>query len=255
MICVGIDLATEARNTAMARLRWRDGSALVEHVQVGVDDEEIVDAVRSADIAGIDCPLGWPEDFLDFLAAQRSGSMGAPDDSGIAWRRSLAYRRTDVVVHEVTGRWPLSVATDRIGLTAMRAVALLAALDAIGVNVDRSGRGRIAEVYPAAALRLWNLPAQGYKGSKGRVALGQLLAQFQAMAPWLALGKYAALMGRSDHAFDAVIAALIARAHSLELTAKPADVDRGHASVEGWIVLPTGRLSGLSPDQGGDQRE
>ena len=33
----------------------------------------------------------------------------------MAWRRKLAYRVTDEVVHAAVGRWPLSVAADRIG--------------------------------------------------------------------------------------------------------------------------------------------
>ncbi len=33
-----------------------------------------------------------------------------------------------------------------------------------GEAIDRSGGGRFVEAYPAAALRIWELPSKGYKG-------------------------------------------------------------------------------------------
>lgn len=71
-------------------------------------------AAEAANItkAGIDCPLGWPDEFAAFLAAWSSGTFVAPVDiAGKEWRRRLAYRRTDEVVRA------------RLGLTA-RAAAL-----------------------------------------------------------------------------------------------------------------------------------
>ena len=141
MITVGVDLAAQPQNTAIARLHWRDGQAHAELVQLDADDEVVIEAVGTSVVTGIDCPLGWPETFLTFLSSQRRGTLNPPPDPGVEWRRGLAYRRTDFAVHELTNHWPLSVATDRIGLTAMRAVSILARLVAAGMAVDRAGGG------------------------------------------------------------------------------------------------------------------
>lgn len=79
------------------------------------------------------------------------------------WRRTLAYRETDREASRLTGRWPLSVSTDRLGLTAMRCAGLLARIAQSGIEVDRSGAGAVVEVYPGASLRLWQLPTAGYR--------------------------------------------------------------------------------------------
>jgi len=66
-----------------------------------------------------------------------------------------------------------------------------------------------------------------------------LLAALQAQAPWLAWdeGSRDACV-RSDDALDAVLAALIARAGALGLTARPEGEDLELARREGWIHLP-----------------
>ena len=56
-----------------------------------------------------------------------------------------------VLDREITGRWPLSVATDRLGLTAMHCAVLLdTSGDELGIPVDRSGGGTAIEVYEPA---------------------------------------------------------------------------------------------------------
>ena len=111
-------------------------------LSLGVDDADIAEAALSAAKLGLDCPLGWPDDFLRFLQAHQAGRAVAPQEvAGRDWRRRLAYRATDRVVREVTGLTPLSVAADRIGLTAMRAAGLLARLADEGRPVDRAGGG------------------------------------------------------------------------------------------------------------------
>jgi len=60
--------------------------------------------------------------------------------------RPAAYRLTDEVLHQEVGIWPLSVSTDRIGVTAMRCAPLLDALAAADHPVDRAGGGRVVEV-------------------------------------------------------------------------------------------------------------
>lgn len=208
MFTIGVDLAAEPTKTALARIDWNHESATLTQVEVGLDDTRIVSASQNADAVGIDCAFGWPREFVDFLTAHASGLLPDRSLSGKAWRRQLSYRHTDRFVHEVTGRWPLSVATDRLGLTAMRCAELLAAFSLDGVTVDRSGVGRVVEVYPAAALRCWEIPVTGYK--KHSDNRREALRNLQRAAPWLqTTDEQTTVLEQSDDAFDALISALV----------------------------------------------
>ena len=251
MLTVGVDLAAEPANTAVTRIRWTDSSAAVQAVGVGVDDPVLVDEITASDKAGIDCPLGWPRRFVEFVAQHQDGGFVAPTDvAGKDWRRQLALRETDLVIRSTTGLIPLSVAADRIGLAAMRCAGLLGRLAAAGAPVDRSGAGVVVEVYPAAALKHWGLTFRRYKGTANTAVRHQLVDTLTAAAPWLELGDHGQVCRRSDHALDAVIAALNARAAALQLATTPDAEQLGAARTEGWIALPTGTLADLiqNPD-------
>ena len=147
VLTVGVDLAAEPTDTAVAVVHWSASKArLREVVRPGTDDT-VIAAIRSADKAGIDCPLGWPDAFVSFVGAHQRGTALSEDEPGDkAWRRSLAWRHTDEVVRDATAIVPLSVAADRIGHTAMRCAVLQARLANLGDPVDRSGAGRVVEV-------------------------------------------------------------------------------------------------------------
>ncbi|MFG1834105.1 DUF429 domain-containing protein [Micromonospora chersina] len=247
MLTAGIDLAAEDTNTAVAWVRWTATGAVLEELIIGAGDDELLRAASAADKAGIDCPLGWPEPFVEFVIAHYRGELAAPTDLiGRDWRRRLAWRRTDVVTHELTGRLSLSVAADRIAHTAMRCAALLARLAEGGQPVDRSGGGTVVEVYPAASLRQWGLPHRGYKGRQNSGALNGLVDQLTTTAPWLQLGGFEPVCRGSDHAVDAVVAALTARAAAIGQATRPAEADLAAATTEGWIALPTAPLASLT---------
>ncbi|MFJ6154545.1 DUF429 domain-containing protein [Micromonospora profundi] len=246
MLTAGIDLAAEDTNTALAWIRWTATGAVLEELTVGVGDDQILRAVSVADKVGIDCPLGWPEPFVEFIIAHHRGYLAAPTDVvGRDWRRTLAWRRTDMVTHELTGRLSLSVAADRIAHTAMRCAALLARLAANGTPVDRSGGGAIVEVYPAASLKQWGLPYRGYKGRQNGNALNDLVNGLLNSAPWLQLGDFELVCRSSDHAIDAVVAALTARAAAIGQATRPGPAELAAANTEGWIALPTTPLASL----------
>jgi predicted nuclease with RNAse H fold len=246
MLTVGVDLAAQPEGTAIAYLEWSTGRASLRGLVVGANDDTIVESVRQADKVGIDCPLGWPVPFVEFVAAHQRGTVSIPPDlPGRDWRRRLAYRLTDLAVREATGQRPLSVAADRIGHTAMRAAGLLARLAAEGHPVDRTGTGVVVEVYPAASLRCWQLPHQGFKGSKNLTTLGELVGRLQKSAPWLDLAGYETDCRSSDHALDAVVAALTARAATQGLVTVPRLDQLDTARSEGWIALPTSPISDL----------
>ncbi len=235
MHTIGVDLASDPRTTALCTVAWEDGRARIAALRVGADDDEILAAHAAAEVTGIDSPFGWPAAFLTFLCATSRLSVGAPAPWSAEVARALRYRATDTAVHELTRRWPLSVSSDLIAVVAMRCQGLLARM---GVS-DRSGDGRVFEVYPAAALQRWGLPSRRYKGPAGRAVRDEIVGGLCAAAPWLNLsGAEAARFAADDDALDALVAALNARAAALGLAVLP-DADARHeASREGWIAVP-----------------
>ncbi len=244
MLTVGVDLAASAATTAVAVLDWTSRPCVVELIQPA-DDEAVVQACRGADKVGLDCPLGWPLPFVDFVIAHRDGRPVA-GAATVEQRRQLAYRATDLHC-QALGMRPLSVSADRIGHAAFRAAALLPRLDP---GSDRSGAGRVVETYPAGSLRRWgDANPHGYKGAPGQARLAAKVGWLLDVLP-LAFGSpdIERACTTSDHAFDAVIAGITAR-----LVLEPGAVDpipdklREHARVEGWIAVPTaGSLRALA---------
>ena len=240
MITAGVDLASRDTATASCTVEWSAAGARVVALRCGQGDEDLVDVIAAADVTGIDIPLGWPDAFVASVTAHHRGEPwpSAP-------LASLCYRATDLHLEQRlralgTSRRPLSVTTDRIAIPAMRAARLLPRLAARGIPVDRAGSGRVVEVYPAAALDVWGLPSRQYKGVEGAATRARLLAALeQRLAPTLSLdGATRATCSASDHALDALVAALIARTVGRGLCARPPDDQLAQARREGWIALP-----------------
>jgi len=201
-----------------------------------LDDDELKRLVLTVDKVGIDVPLGWPERFVQAIAAHQAFQ---PWPIPMGMESELFYRQTDRFVRQHTGLVPLSVCADRIAWPAVRASRLMSELASAGVQVDRSGlTGSIVEVYPAAALRTWLSQQYHYKGPKGADALkslaGDLLKQ-----DWL---KFEAgswdTCTQVEHCFDALVAALVAHAHTSGLCEDIAPEQVASARIEGWIALP-----------------
>jgi predicted nuclease with RNAse H fold len=246
VLTAGVDLAADPAGTAVAAISWTATGAVVDVVAVPAGDDVIVELAGRADKIGIDCPLGWPDDFVAFVSAHRTGVAPIPEGvDAKQWRRRLAWRHTDEVARRMTGLVPLSVSADRIGHTAMRCAALQTRLARAGRSVDRSGTGTVVEVYPAASLKVWGLPWRGYKTAKNQAALGAVVDHLQQAAPWLDLGHHEHLCRRSDHALDAVVAALTARAAVQDQVCRPEQRELPAARTEGWIAIPTAQLAAL----------
>ena len=244
MITAGIDLAAEPKGTALALIDWSDRSGKLVDLKVGVADSVIVEDVSNAGKIGIDCALGWPMEFVDFVSNHNDPNAKSHQvEGGMDWRRRLSYRETDRAVRAKTGRWPLSVSTDRLGLTAMRCAGLLGRLEKTGIQIDRSGAGVVAEVYPGATIRVWGFDTTGYRKSVDERK--RLLNQILEQANWLDTSSFASLMLESCDAFDAVIAALASRAAFLGLSEPPTQSQMSQARIEGWIALPVGKISEL----------
>jgi predicted nuclease with RNAse H fold len=245
---LGVDLAAATKKTAAAVVEWGTFGARLVHLTLDVDDAEIVRLFGSCDLTGIDCPVGWPDAFLPFLAGHLSGEpRPVLDYDGIGGRRLLAYRDTDRFVTARTGLIPLSVSADRLAHPAMRCAVIQAKIARDHGPQPRDGSGRLAEVYPAASLKSWGLLARGYKGRGGAEAqrLVEILDGLKQSAPWLALAGREDQLAGSDDLFDALIAALTARAVALGKTLRPDAGHAGAARTEGWIHLPIGGLAAL----------
>ena len=236
MITAGVDLSSQTAHTASCIIEWSGLGATVTDLKVDVDDCAIAALVQSVDKLGIDVPLGWPLAFADAVAQHsRQGSWPVDYTHGDAL--AYRYRRTDLWVWKTLRTSPpLSVSTDRIAIPAMRAAAVFSRL---AEEVALDGSGVVVEVYPAAALRRWGFTWRGYKRKEADARRLLVERVFKETAPWLSVApSETELCLASDDAFDALVAALAARAVAASLVEPiPAD-ERTAARKEGWIAVP-----------------
>jgi hypothetical protein len=256
-VTLGIDLASQPKNTALCAIDWEPRGARVISLVKGVtddgmtplDDTFLVSAMRGAGGAfpaptkiAFDAPLGWPVDFV--RAMRDPTSWPVPIGGG---RERLERRATDHWVRKAAGKQPLSVTTDRIAYAAMRAAGILAHYaTTFDEEIDRSGvTGLICEAYPDPAIRalgVWPPGAglrESYKGAATGLREG-ILDRLTISAPWLVISadqRDACI--QSDDCLDALICALVARAAELGLTVAPPEEMQADAAAEGWIHLPT----------------
>jgi predicted nuclease with RNAse H fold len=267
-LSMGIDLASQPKKTAVCIVRWEGGRASLASLARGLADDgsplhtkwlsTTAYGVRGdygAPITkvGIDAPFGWPEPFLDAVAAYRDGpswpvGMDNPLDE-------CRLRETDRAVHRRSGKWPLSVAADRIALPAMRCASLLTDIGAhAGADaVARDGAGLCCEVYPDPALRYWTdqtreglAPRESYKGADKGDRRRALLSAILTQVPLEDVDRRLEKVAGEDDYLDALICALVARAAELGLTHPPqTEAELGRAPLEGWIHLPSRPLERL----------
>ncbi|HEU5268967.1 MAG TPA: DUF429 domain-containing protein [Jatrophihabitans sp.] len=249
---VGIDLAGSAKRTATCRVEWVPGGLSVEFSD-DCDDRALaqllVDSAQAGHRVGIDCPLGWPIDFVSTVVAHSAHAPLPPPAELV--RRSdhkalnpLLYRMTDEVIwNETKSRPPLSVSANLLGVVALRCARLLGDVEREHrLQLDRSGlTGPIAEVYPAATLRRWRLSGlASYKRPEAKQAR-QSIVELLEKALGLELPDAAVDECVLSHdSLDAMIAAFAARAAALGRTIRPAEgTETERALIEGWIHLPT----------------
>lgn len=245
MRTVGVDLSAEPRATAVAVVEWAAQSASVTTLQLGAADADVLAALDGADRAALDCPLGWPEPFVEFLTAHRDGHVRVPAGvGGLAWRRTLSRRTTDLACEQLTGVRPLSVAADRIAAVAMRGAGLLSALADQGRPVDRAGGGLLVETYPPLRCSAGGCRTRPTRerGTGPRSASSSTHSSAACLSTSLTTRACAA---SPDDALDAVLCALVARAAALGRVTAPPQTSRRTVAAEGWIVLPDGTLDSL----------
>lgn len=239
MLTVGIDVASQDARTAICSIRWGDEQAQIEPLGAPHgSDGEVRRSVEAADRVGVDIPLGWPGAFVESITRHHRGEAWPAADM-----TSLRLRETDRWLTRQARRpgepgarcHPMSVSTNLIAIPAMRMARVLG-------PVDRSGAGKVVEVYPAAALFVWGLPYRQYKGARPdhRERRHALVDQLRARAPWL-VAAHADDWERireNDHEVDALIASLVARAKAFGLCDDDYDATSEDARSEGWIALP-----------------
>lgn len=225
MRTLGIDLASQPKGTGACVVDWAPGTAVAMPVTGLLDDAALDGWAAQVDVVAIDAPLGWPDEFVAAVTAYHRGEPWPASEL-----LSLRYRLTDRTVASMTGVRPLSVSSDLIGVCAFRAARLRSMFPAV-------------EVYPAGALRVWGLPATGYKGVRGAAVRREIVSGIMRRCPWLAVDETALL--RRDHDLDALLCALVARAVATGRTHQPPPDAAEVAAREGWIHLPTCALEEL----------
>ena len=273
MVTLGVDLASQPKKTGICLIRWDDGSAHVESLCKGASDDDLLELFERTgedriDKIGIDAPFGWPRCFTKAVAAYTQVKPWPPEDDEMDGERGprpplselfpttlfphLRYRRTDEVVECAMRQvWkeksrpdqrvkPLSVSSDRIAAPAMRTAGLFAQWAVNnGKLIDRSGSGCFVEVYPAAALARWGLRSTGYKGTtKEHQKRRKDLVLDLAHKSGLDLTAHEKQCKASDDVLDALVAALVTRAHHIDECEEILADDQQLAEEEGWIALP-----------------
>jgi predicted nuclease with RNAse H fold len=229
MITLGIDLASQPKETAACRIDWNEDRGEVVDLEADCDDARLDDLIHHSHATGIDAPLGWPSAFI---GAMTHWSHRQWDNQR---RDELTLRLTDREVTRLSGLRPLRVAADRIALPALRAMALL---HRHGV-ADRSGPpgGSFFEVYPAGSLKQWGLLGRPSYRGKGSAAEARRTILRRTLQKRFAL-KIPTIADTSDHLLDAVIASITTRlAHAGGTLCWTPD-QQTQAATEGWIHLP-----------------
>ena len=232
MLTVGIDLAAQPQDTAACEVRWHEAHVEIIGWHSPLNDEQILALIERADKVGIDVPLGWPTEFVRAVYRHCLQKKWPVVDT-----RRYQLRATDRFVHQRIKLRPLSVSTDRIGIPAARAAHILSNLLS---DLDRTGAGKIVEVYPAAALKIWGFCHRGYKGKEGTAVRDKLVHLWgQSTSAWGRWTEEALFKSRSnDNLFDALIAATVARCAALNLTLPVPPGLKRRARIEGWIAVP-----------------
>ena len=246
MHVLGIDIASQDSGTASCMLACAGDEVSVVTLEPVNTNAQLRAAAELSDWTGIDAPLGWPRPFVDAVQGWTREHTW-PDSSDVhaePWRNSMTLRATDVEVHRLMGRRPLSVSSDKIAYAAMRAVHLLA-----GLGASPGDRGRwlvpdgptVVEVYPGGTLRALGFESTGYKRADNtmqRAALARAIGKRWPQVQLPAKLERSELVA-TEHVFDAWLAAISAWRVSLGATVEPADdLDLDLVRTEGWIHLP-----------------
>lgn len=244
---IGIDCATEDKNTGLALGVLADKRLTIKRVSCGKNKsavDQIIDWLSEGQPAliALDAPLGWPIALAQELNRHAAGNSITLRIEEID---QMFSRDTDRMVYEKIGKKPLEVGADRIARTAFHALDRLQALrDKTKLGIPLAWEmGRISEtcaieVYPAATLRALEIDDSGYKGSKKenedkrRKVINQICNYLELAVP------PNQLLSNADIT-DAVICVLAGADFLMGKCMPP--TDSSTACKEGWIWVKDSR--------------
>ncbi len=211
MLTLGVDLATAPGKTGACVIEWPETFGTlptIRLIRTNLTDDDILNLAANASVVAIDAPFGWPRAWAASVGRHKPGRPFTAEGTPA----SITRRATDTWVAENVGIYPLSVAANLIGATAIRSARLIHRL---GLPID-TGKfvvpPVVTEVYPAAALRRWRLSHNLYKGRQLSAARTLLIdALIAAGLPVRMAGDHRAAVQSSDDALDALLCALIGR--------------------------------------------
>lgn len=232
---IGVDCATQDKKVGVACGRLSAGRVEVSDVRVGDQAGSVLEhLVKSCvldkpTLLALDAPLGWPAALGPALSGHAAGSY-IPVEA-----HTLFRRRTDACIKEKLGRQSLDVGADRIARTAHSALKILNELaERLSTRIPLAWNPQITgiaaiEVYPAATLAAYKIPARSYKDAD---AISARQAIVQSLQKLVTIRSTDPLLKNAD-GLDAAICVL-AGADFLRGKAHPPD-DRTLAEKEGWI--------------------
>ena len=266
-VTLGIDLANR---TGICKIEWGSTSATITRLDVVQDittekgwdivKQAVVEAHKNGWWVGIDAPFGFPEAFGQSVEALRDPTgktSGSPHTfSQAPFSDARVWRATEKITKDASG-------IDHLSSTVTNQITGHV-INCDDLRYEVIGRARnwadgrlgcttgIVEVYPAAALKIWEAPVGKYKTNQVDLC-GLVKWLFRSMSvSWLQFStgggglkwKLLRTLMSKDDAFDALICALIARLASLpggptcpyHHTFTPAQMDLFRS--EGWIHLP-----------------
>ena len=94
-------------------------------------------------------------------------------------------------------------------------------------------------------MRCWHLSMHGYKRPNATDVRGALATELLDGAGVTASNRQRRDLAATDHALDAFVAALVARAFAIGRVLPPPAELADIARVEGWLYLPSGSLADL----------
>ena len=236
MNIIGVDCATQDKNVGVACGRLVGRQLEVLDVFVGDRPGSIVDYLmklcdhETPTLLALDAPLGWPAALGPALVGHAAGRHIA------AGPNTLFRRRTDAHIKEKLDRQPLDVGADRIARTAHTALRMLNELAVrLSTRIPLAWDARVSgiaaiEVYPAATLAAYGIPARSYKEPEAKSARRAIVDSFDKL---FAIRCSIERLLQDADALDAVVCVL-AGADFLRGDADPPE-DSTLARKEGWI--------------------
>ncbi len=251
VLVVGVDWATESKKRAAVELATQSGVLSLVKVLQPFSDADAGTTLKDpgVNVVAIDTPFGWPKDFSRFVSAWSASTGGPPPPTSARF----SLRTTDLVVKQETGKQPLSVSADRIGLCARSWVNVVTAekvATRIDVGQPPTPERPVVEVYPGASLKVFakysnsTVDEVAFKKKRAirEAALKGLFSMFGVQDPNQLTKKLIGVGEEDSDAADAFLAALTALAYLGQLPGwsvrRPVSHELALAETEGWIFFP-----------------